>query len=211
MTVRRQRMLRSALAISCLLHLWVLWVWRGYAPGSQFERQRAPLELRLIAPEMPSSPMDSNITPARRPGDVPPVSQKPDKVRDTPEPTRPTAVPLPSASIAGQARTPSADDMVDAAKRDVGKIDRDLRNAFPTLQPLTPPKLTGFAALEKNIEAAGVPRGRIIEEMVLADGSRVVKIRTASGTYCIFDGKPGGRPGIDPGSQPATITGNCPQ
>lgn len=79
--------------------------------------------------------------------------------------------------------------MVLEAKRHIGKIDRELRKAFPTSLGVT--KKPGESTFEKGIAVASLPRGTAIREVILADGHGMTKVSTPSGTYCILGRRPG--------------------
>lgn len=102
--------------------------------------------------------------------------------------------------------SPSVDAMIDAAKRNIGNIDRELRQAFPSRAPM--PSQPSTSPLERSIASAGLPRETVMQELVLGDGRRITKVVTPSGTYCVLGRKPGA--GITENELAALTTTNCP-
>lgn len=142
-------------------------------------------------PRLPSLPI---LAPVSRPLPAPTVEQ-------VPAPATPEAITAPPA--------PSAAEILAQAKRDVGKIDRDLRKEFPQRgeQKLDD---TGFKRMQQGFAEAyaAVPpkwyEASKIEEVGAnaAKGSRTYKITSALGTLCVTTGA--GRNG-------ETMIGNCPK
>ena len=150
-----------------------------------------PLPLPSIKPAAARQPM---AAPVSRPLPAPTVEQ-------VPAPATPEAITAPPA--------PSAAEILAQAKRDVGKIDRDLRKEFPQRgeQKLDD---TGFKRMQQGFAEAyaAVPpkwyEASKIEEVGAnaAKGSRTYKITSALGTLCVTTGA--GRNG-------ETMIGNCPK
>ncbi len=142
-------------------------------------------------PRLPSLPI---LAPVSRP--LPAAS-----VTQAPAPATPEAITVTPA--------PSAADILAQAKRDVGKIDRELRKEFPQRgeQKLDD---TGFKRMQQGFAEAyaAVPpkwyEASKIEEVGAnaAKGSRTYKITSALGTLCVTTGA--GRNG-------ETMIGNCPK
>ena len=142
-------------------------------------------------PRLPSLPI---VAPVNRPLPVASMAQ-------APAPATPEAITAPPA--------PSAADILAQAKRDVGKIDRELRKEFPQRgeQKLDD---TGFKRMQQGFAEAyaAVPpkwyEASKIEEVGAneARGSRTYKITSALGTLCVTTGA--GRNG-------ETTIGNCPK
>lgn len=142
-------------------------------------------------PRLPSLPI---LAPVSRPLPAPTVEQ-------APAPATPEAITAPPA--------PSAADILAQAKRDVGKIDRDLRKEFPQRgeQKLDD---TGFKRMQQGFAEAyaAVPpkwyEASKIEEVGAnaAKGSRTYKITSALGTLCVT---------TRAGKQGETMIGNCPK
>lgn len=139
------------------------------------------------------------ITPSQ-PADVPAASATPP---ETPAmPAAPAAIPAddPFAQTPAAPRPPSASDILNQARLDVKKIDKELRAAYPERAPAPPPD-SKQARLERGIDAAhdAVPpkwyQPAKIIELSTPDGenkTRTYKIVTALVTYCIIihaDGK----------------------
>ena len=156
-----------------------------------------PLPLPSITPAAARPPRQPMAAPVNRPlPAAPTVEQAP-----APAPTAPEAITL--------VPPPSAAEILAQAKRDVGKIDRDLRKEFPQRgeQKLDD---TGFKRMQQGFAEAyaAVPpkwyEASKIEEVGAnaAKGSRTYKITSALGTLCVTTGA--GRNG-------ETMIGNCPK
>ncbi|NRR34400.1 hypothetical protein HSX11_29940 [Oxalobacteraceae bacterium] len=107
----------------------------------------------------------------------------------TPEPPAPPDSRMPDFSQAPAA--PTADDIMRQARRDIGKIDKDLRKAYP-VRGEQAPNDSKQARLERGINAAHenvLPKWYEAAKMqeISRSGSqnRVYKISTALGIYCI--------------------------
>ena len=156
-----------------------------------------PLPLPSIKPaaarvqRLPSLPI---LAPVSRP--LPATTGE-----QAPAPTAPEAITL--------VPPPSAADILAQAKRDVGKIDRELRKEFPQRgeQKLDD---TGFKRMQQGFAEAyaAVPpkwyEASKIEEVGAnaAKGSRTYKITSALGTLCVT---------TRAGKQGETMIGNCPK
>ena len=153
-----------------------------------------PLPLPSIKPAAARPPRQPMAAPVSRPLPAPTVEQ-------VPAPATPEAITAPPA--------PSAAEILAQAKRDVGKIDKDLRKEFPQRgeQKLDD---TGFKRMQQGFAEAyaAVPpkwyEASKIEEVGAnaAKGSRTYKITSALGTLCVTTGA--GRNG-------ETMIGNCPK
>ncbi|WP_426088714.1 hypothetical protein [Janthinobacterium sp. PSPC1-1] len=153
-----------------------------------------PLPLPSIKPAAARPPRQPMAAPVSRPLPAPTVEQ-------VPAPATPEAITVTPA--------PSAAEILAQAKRDVGKIDKDLRKEFPQRgeQKLDD---TGFKRMQQGFAEAyaAVPpkwyEASKIEEVGAnaAKGSRTYKITSALGTLCVTTGA--GRNG-------ETMIGNCPK
>lgn len=90
----------------------------------------------------------------------------------------------------------TADRMVSNALRNVGKIDRDLRQQLPR-RPDDTASSDYRSALEKAIAAAGKKTSFTTEELRLSDGSRITKVSGPGGTYCVVVPSLGSTGGVD--------------
>jgi hypothetical protein len=152
---------------------------------------------------------------ATRPVPVPLPSAKPAAARPPrlPVPVSAPAIEQIPAPATPQAITvvapPSAADILAQAKRDVGKIDRDLRKEFPQ-RGEQKPEDTGFKRMQQGFAEAyaAVPpkwyEASRIEEVGAneAKGSRTYKITSALGTLCVT---------TRAGKNGETMIGNCPK
>ncbi|RZI41704.1 hypothetical protein EGT07_16480 [Herbaspirillum sp. HC18] len=102
---------------------------------------------------------------------------------------------------------PVPDQLLESAKRDIGRIDRELRKTFPTLSG-GGGQSSGMARLERSIAGAGLPKGSAMQEVMLGDGRIMTKVVTPSGTYCVLGRRPGA---VIAESEMAMTMTNCPQ
>ena len=168
-------------------------------PAIAWLRYTAPAPPRPVAlpsakPAAESVPRRTIPAPVSRP--LPPPAAEPAPAPATPEAI--TAVPAPSAA-----------DILAQAKRDVGKIDKDLRKEFPQRGGEKFDD-TGFKRMQQGFAEAyaAVPpkwyEASKIEEVGAneARGSRTYKITSALGTLCVT---------TRAGKQGETMIGNCPK
>jgi len=200
------------LLITILLHLAIIYCYlqQRHAPPGTASAARTAIQWLLPLTSPTPLPAISRKQPR------PPLQQQPAPmpIRDvTPLPaTAPAPAPAPAVITApapedifaqaapAPARPASAADIMLQARRDIGKIDRELRKAFPE-RDLLPPPDSKQARLERGINAAheAVPpkwyEGAKMVELSTPDGenkTRSYKIITALVTYCIniaADGK----------------------
>ncbi|HYD95652.1 MAG TPA: hypothetical protein VEC01_10035 [Noviherbaspirillum sp.] len=195
-------MLSQALLASVLLHLFALyWLRHGLPMTSGAAQARPALEIHLTpSRSAPAAPAASIPAPARR---LPAAADK-DKQMQAPLPV-PERHPVPSsaemdASVAGS--------LLESAKRDVGKIVRELRKDFPALRA-GEGQGTATARLERAIAAAGLPSGSAMQEVTAPDGRRMTKVIGATGTYCVYGRRSGA--GIAESELAAMVVGTCPR
>jgi hypothetical protein len=168
-------------------------------PAIAWLRYTAPAPPKPVA--LPSAKPTAERTPRRT---IPaPVSRPlpPPAAEPAPAPATPEAITAPPA--------PSAADILAQAKRDVGKIDKDLRKEFPQRGGEKFDD-TGFKRMQQGFAEAyaAVPpkwyEASKIEEVGAneARGSRTYKITSALGTLCVT---------TRAGKQGETMIGNCPK
>ncbi|MQA20242.1 hypothetical protein [Rugamonas rivuli] len=146
-------------------------------PQSKPQNKPAPQPI-ATQPRQAITPPKASDTPAAQPDPQPPAAALPDD---------------PFAQAPASQRPQSASDILNQAKLDVGKIDKELRASYRQRAPEPPPD-SKQARLERGISAAhdAVPpkwyEGARIVELTRPDGedkTRVYKIITALGPYCI--------------------------
>jgi hypothetical protein len=136
--------------------------------------------------------------PTTRPRATPPRATiaivHPRVISDPNIPPAPAAIEaLPDDPFAAPpSKAPSADEIMQLARRDVGRIDKDLRKAFPERGAPPPPPDSKQARLERGINAAheAVPPkwyqpAKFVEISPPGAHTRVYKVVTALLTYCI--------------------------
>ncbi|QYG09364.1 hypothetical protein [Janthinobacterium sp. PAMC25594] len=154
-----------------------------------------PKPLPSIKPAAARVPRQPMAAPVSRPLPAAPT------VEQAPAPVMPEAITAPPA--------PSAADILAQAKRDVGKIDKDLRKEFPQRGGEKFDD-TGFKRMQQGFAEAyaAVPpkwyEASKIEEVGAnaARGSRTYKITSALGTLCVT---------TRAGRNGETMIGNCPK
>lgn len=164
-------------------------------PAIQWLIPAAPKPAARKQPHQTASASASAITPrVTAPITAPPVTAAPATVPPS-EPVVESRTADPFAPEVATARTvpPGADELLQQARKSVGRIDQQLRAESPQHFPLPPPD--GLQAkLERGINAAhaAVPpkwyQGARMEELSTPDGarkSRLYKISTALGAYCV--------------------------
>ncbi len=82
------------------------------------------------------------------------------------------------------AAKPGVDSLAERAKKSVGAIDRDLRAKSLNMTDRKP--MAEQTALASNIASAFKRQATTVEEVLMADGSRMSKVHTPSGTYCAY-------------------------
>lgn len=189
-----------------------------------------PLQVQILNSLIPvppqSVPMAVDDAPSRR--QPPPPLDRPlqraatlDRAQPASADAHEPAVPAPSrAAEESVSSTPPSvspsrlqlDDMLASARRDAGKIDRELRQTAP----VRPGLMSGWETsagtrLARDIAAAGVDKGTAMYEVVLGDGRRYTRVESASGTYCVWSRD--ARPSAVTGTVFDTMvrTSNCPK
>lgn len=190
-----------ALLLTLLLHLGLFALWQ-LARQPKPEAPRGPTHwLTLISPwRPPALPPKPGPVPAKHP---PPLPQQQRPSTATPAAAAATGaatVPAPQpaaerevlpvvAPLEQQGR--SAADIMKQARRDLGKIDRDLRDADAkwVRAPVSSPHSRMQAAFDAARDAVPPKWYEAARIVPIGDqsgnGPRVYKIVTAAGTYCV--------------------------
>ena len=181
-------------------------------PAIQWLRQTPPAPARARPTPRPAGKPATarQAAPLARPRPAPPLPgpvPAPVPAPAAPQVEAAAAVP-PAAEPAIPAR-PGAADILAQAKRDVGKIDKDLRKEFPQ-RGVEKFDDTGFKRMQQGFAEAyaAVPpkwyEASKIEEIGAneAKGSRTYKITSALGTLCVT---------TRAGKQGETMIGMCPK
>lgn len=198
---------QHTLALTVLLHAGLLYAVLQESRRTREHQPRGPAIQWLLAPSAPSAarqparPLPASApvrVQVRVPVPTVPPAQRPDNAPalSTPEPATPGTADDPFAPAAARVPVPaSASDLLQRARHDAGRIDKELRAAFPQRMPLPlPPPDSMQVRLERGINAAhdAVPpkwyQGARMVELTTADGerkTRTYKIITAIGAYCI--------------------------
>jgi hypothetical protein len=87
------------------------------------------------------------------------------------------------------------EDIIDKSRRDIGKIDRDLRKDHPKLFEPRPDSVQSM--LEHGIAAAGRARVYKTETMLMSDGRLMTKVIGSFGARCYITRGVGDLDGID--------------
>ena len=88
-------------------------------------------------------------------------------------------------------------DLLGSALRDVGKVDRGLRQEFPGFPAPRPVSIQ--SRLESAFSSAARHNGiaPVMEDRHLPDGTRITRVTTSSGSYCVTQKGAGANDGID--------------
>jgi hypothetical protein len=223
----QRRKMATALVLSLAAHLALVLLWRaatGVPPPVEHAESSVTVQLLTLPP---LQKLVKRVLPPKqethRDDSVKPSAQRPAAV-DAPAASNP-ATPQPpvareqSAAPDPAPATPDADELMSSLRKDIGRIDRDLRKERPNL----PGASMGSreSKLSKSIAAAGKSTGGWlgapkIEPIELGDGQgrRTYKVTMPDGRhYCVVYESVGRRDGYDPSqmrsfSQPKTMS--CP-
>jgi hypothetical protein len=176
-----------AIGLTIAVHLALIYGWQmtRRIPAPEWELPRNAIQWLRLKPLVPPKPV------APRPAAPPPRQQTPRTAPASASPA-PTPAPVQPAPAVEAPAARSAHDMLQQAKRDVGKIDKDLRKAYPG-QPISAPVQTAQTRLEKGIAAAAdAAPNRWFEAPKVTEiidpggyGRRRYRVVGANGTYCI--------------------------
>lgn len=215
MTTHPFRLLASLLLIA-LLHAFIVALLMRHRTETEAPRPRGDAVQWLLAPPLPARPAAEPPRPALRPPHAASQAVGGGKVVNAIKPVKPVTLdktppgidlaialpppdavanaPLPDDPFAEPAKkAPTASEIIALARRDAGKIDRELRKAYPESAPLAPAD-SKQAVLERGFNAAydAAPpkwyQGAKMVELSTPDGenrSRTYKIITALVSYCI--------------------------
>lgn len=185
-----------ALLISGSLHLWAIHTF-----------PTAPISRAL--PKTQPNAITVRLSPMQTREDAGHKAQLPAKPKRKIEAARPGTHTDAAPDSAGKERkiemeespsppaqaSPSMDEIIRNAKRDIGKIDKELRRSSPSFMQM-PPTSTQ-SRLEKGIAAAGKPAFQALEERTLSNGRRITKVSGPNGIYCVTHDSGGATGGID--------------
>jgi hypothetical protein len=207
----RNGALALALSLAVALHLVAIYFFSiAIRTPANAELPRTRLAVHLVPlPERERVPQTRDQSTPRTPvkrATSPPVTGKsnaPAVSTRKAQPPSPPASPrdriAPDDSNTTAPATPSTgeltDDLLARAKRDVGKIDRDLRNASPKY--LQGPHDSPQRRLERGIAAAGKVGEHTLLEKVYPNGRRVTKVSGPGGEYCVTYEGVGATDGVD--------------
>jgi hypothetical protein len=218
----RKRSMTTAVMLSLALHFAAIHVWRittahphaAEVPESRLTVQLIPLQAlqKLVEKTLPRKEEP-------RP-DKPKPTPKHERHTESTPATEQTAVAMPEPIIEKKDASGiplDTGELSATMRRDIGRIDRELRKEHPNLQGAQPG--TSETKLARDIAASGKFTGGLltaptVEEIGSPDGSgrRVYKVSSALGHYCVTYESVGRRDEADPASpsyKTPKIT-NCP-
>ncbi len=175
-------------------------VFRTPLPLLAREKKTDMLTVRLhpIPPQQKDSPHSAPMFPVpdKHTADIKPA-KKPDEKQAASSNDAATVQEMNAPSSTPAIASPSihVDDMIESAKRSIGKIDKDLRKDAPWATPA--PSKPAQSPLEKAIVSAGKPASPTLAEKTLSDGRRVTKVSGPGGTYCVLHGTVAASGGVD--------------
>ncbi len=189
---QRQDRQWTGVALTLALHAMMLLAWRhaGKLPAPDASPREA-IQWVDIAIARPAPP------PVRPPPPAVPAAPRPSPAPAKTASPAPAAAPVPSVQPLPPpgAETPpalSAHELLQQARRSVGKIDQDLRKAYPG-QPITAPVDNGHTRMAKKMQdAADMVPNKWYEAPKVTEildpgpyGRRRYRVVGALGTYCI--------------------------
>ncbi len=205
----------TALALTLLVHVALLVGWQMSRPltipGGGPEPARMRIQwIRLPPPAVPvakpkpvDKPVQAARPPARAAAPMTPVTPQPAAPAVGPTTGPAPALPAPAATEsvdpqpitpqAAPANAPSAADILKNARRDIGKIDRDLRkenNPYVVLPPDSPQlRMRRGMETARDLAPPQIWEAPKIEALVndTGDGARRERVITGRRTYCVTD------------------------
>ncbi|SHH69945.1 hypothetical protein [Massilia sp. CF038] len=169
---------QAAFVLILAFHILAIWLLPQRTRLDDVRTAATPLQITFVRPVAPApAPVVSLPSPVRNSKSVP---RQPKPVRAVPE-SPPAMVLIPAPPVDQAPAAPSAHDILQRARADLGRIDRAIRIQSPdpgarSIRAQTP-------RLEAAMASAFRERGPArIEELVLADGTRVSKV----GNMCAF-------------------------
>lgn len=175
------------LCLILLAHLYALWVLVHQRQSRKDTQPDAPQRitfLRNVAPTVKQAP-------TRAPRNAAPISRQPavsHPAVSAPIPDAPAPAPVVVSGV--DAWHPSAADILEQAKRDMPRIERDLRGNVPTKLTLSPDSFR--YKLEHGFEAAytGGDRRAVTEFYTSPDGVMYMRITKGGEVRCTMTGGP---------------------
>jgi hypothetical protein len=206
-----------AILVTIGIHLLIMIYWKmnggRWLPAVALSETRTvitfiePAKPRPVPPRI-STPMQREV-----------VTAKPPRVRPLTSPDRPLAAPEAISTTTAPATDPvpapaiNAADMLAQARRDVGKIDHELRGTGPLLSPNKPDSKQ--ARLEQAMSEAFIDRSPavLMDRYVAPDGVAITRVTTGARSKCYMSGTVNFVPGVVPGalhdsSRPKSVS--CP-
>ena len=179
----------AAVAATIALHLALIGMWqfaRMARPPPPDAESAVPIQwIKLSPPPRVQAPPS---VPVQRPSARPAAPTAP-PAPSVPPPITLAAPPEPLPAPAAPA-TRNAEDILRQARRDIGKIDQDLRKESPG--QIRAPADTALTRLAAGIESATAPpklwQAPKIENVQDQGGydRRIYKVTTGAGVYCIY-------------------------
>lgn len=187
-----------SLALMLGLHLALVLLWasskRGHADHSTEPRRFTLTWLQPMKPRATPPPAPAPTVPPRatRPPAMPAASlPRPAPESAAPPVSVPPDMPAPGTVPSGAPDAPAVASMIDAAKRQAGAIDRELRNGKAA--PLASQPDHPMARYRVALESAYIDRSRTVRTEVLTqpDGVIVYRFRLGGKVWCRQSGGSG--------------------
>ena len=183
---------RVALIAIVLAHILVIRIW---PPTGEHQASRAvtrlPMILHLLTLQPKENPSRARPKKQSQERIAAAVKQHTTKaVSAQPVATTPPVVftrPIPEkneTSVESSHKDIDVAAIIQSAKRDIGKIDRELSGNRPKLYDEKPASLQ--SKLEKRISGAARTHEDSIKETALSDGRRMTKVTRAGMVYCVY-------------------------
>jgi hypothetical protein len=199
----RKNPLWIALALSFALHFLFICFWPSGTIRQVLPKAESPgLTVQLWSLREQESTAAASANPANAQANASGKPSRKAPPREMPVPPAFSGGPSPASETKEHDHTspsaaapPSTDDLMQKAIRDVGKIDRELRQSSPTLMQGSPNSVQ--SRLEKGIASAARANRTTVVEKTLGDGRRVTKVSGPGGSYCVTSESVGATDGID--------------
>lgn len=219
----------GGLVFTIALHLLLLWSWHATVKAPPRPEADAPrMAITWIDTKRPrAQPDPAPARPAARNPLPRPQTERPPAMHLVPPPDRPEATSAPATTTpampdaladAPPAAHQSAADMLDQARRDIGKFDKELRKEFAQRGISKPPDSPQIR-LARGMEGAAdaVPpkwyEAAKIKEIIDPGqyGRKRYRVTTAFGTYCVTYESPNSPTAqLDVGKRVEPKMTNCP-
>ncbi len=175
-------------------HIAFLFLWPK--AESRYEKKPALTELviQLLLQPTPLPPLKQlpSVATSRQIKPILPIDPKNNlskKDLAKPSASQNISIPITDDSLANTPITSTTNPAISSETKlnlDVRKISKDLLAEQRPTQFPAKPAASSFIAFANNVAAAARPRDTTVQNFVMPDGTRINKMITPSGTYCVI-------------------------